>query len=212
MESKFWEAVLTGYNATSPSLVKDSIEKARNAGIAIIAMKNLLNPATYPRQPIKDIRKDKTKKISVEQALIKWVLDDPYVDTTIPGIKSFEQLSEDVAIMGMKLSFEDKDKIRWYCENSQGDYCRGVAGCTECLHQCPFGVKLNDLNRCLSYAYGYGNTNLAIENYLSLPSTSHIEICRDCVECVVKCPNGINTTRTIQLVRKLFESSRIKKV
>ena len=70
-------------------------------------------------------------------------------------------------------------------------------------------VKLNYLNRCLNYEYGHGDINLVIENYLSLPSTSYIEICRDCMECVVKCPNGIKATQTIQLARKLFETKRI---
>ncbi len=63
---------------------------------------------TWPpetRVPHEDIRKDKTSKTTPKQALIKWVLEDNYVDTTIPGMTTFEHLSDNLAVMGMKLTF-----------------------------------------------------------------------------------------------------------
>ncbi len=204
VESKFWEAVLVGYNYVSPPELKLAIENARRAGMAIIAMKNLLNPATWPWEPVKDIRDDKSGSMSSAQALIKWVLDDPNVDTTIPGITSFEQLEDDLAIMNMKMHFEDRRILRRYSESLQGKYCQGVAGCTGCADQCPKGVRVNDLNRCLSYAYGYGDINLAKENYRALSRNSRIEMCSDCPECQVTCIHGINITEQIERARQLF--------
>lgn len=204
LESKFWEAALVGYNCISPPEVKTAVEKARKAGIAIIAMKNLLNPATWPWEPLKDIRKDKSGKMTAAQALIKAVLDDPHVDTTIPRITSFEQLRDDLAVMDMKMSFEGRRTLRRHSEAIKGKYCHGVAGCTGCRDQCPYGVGVSDLNRCISYAYGYGDINLEWENYRALPLTSRIEMCNDCSECVVTCINGINLTEQICLAKKLF--------
>jgi len=204
VESKFWEAVLVGYNYFSPPEVKASIETARNKGLAIIAMKNLLNPATRPWKPLDDIRKNKTGKITAAQSLIKWVLDDQNVDTTIPGITSFEQLDEDVEIMGMKMSFNDRSTIYQYGEYLKGYYCCGVAGCTGCLDQCPHGVRVKDLNRCLGYAYGYGDIDLARENYNDLPESSLVDKCMDCDECVVKCVHGLDLTRNIKRAKELF--------
>ncbi|MFC1508511.1 hypothetical protein ACFL60_02365, partial [Candidatus Omnitrophota bacterium] len=203
LESKFWEAALVGYNYMTPPSVQASIEKARKAGIAIIAMKNLLT-SSWPPFPLEDMRKDKTGKLSKAQAFIKFVLDDKYVDTTVPGMTSFEQLDEDIALMGMKMSFGERRTLRRYGELLRGRYCSGVAGCTGCLNQCPIGVQVCELNRCIGYADGYGSIDLAHENYRELPVTSKVENCNDCDECTVKCVNGLDLNRTVKRARELF--------
>ncbi len=204
VESKFWEAATVGYNYLSPKSVSASIKNAREAGIAIIAMKTLLNPTSRPWKPLEDIRKDKTSKITHQQALIKWVLEDSNVDTTVPGMESFEHLADDHAIMGMELAFDDQRSLRRYSENIKEHYCCGVAGCTGCKDKCPKGVAVNEINRCLGYVYGYGNIDLARENYQRLPSSSSLDICADCSECQVKCINGLNLTDNIKRARSVF--------
>jgi len=203
LESKFWEAALIGYNYTSPPSVTAAIERARRQGIAIIGMKNLLT-SQWPPSPLKDMREDGSGKLSAAQALFKWVLNDRYVDTIVPGITSFEQLDEDAALMGMKMSFEDKSELRRYGELIRGRYCSGVAGCTECFGQCPRGVMVNELNRCLMYAYGYGDMELAHENYNELPASTRVEVCMNCDECMVQCAHGIDINERIQQAKALF--------
>ncbi|MFC1528983.1 aldo/keto reductase, partial [Candidatus Latescibacterota bacterium] len=203
VESKFWEAVLTGYNYFSSSELNAAIKRAREAGLAIIAMKTLIT-TERPRKPFPDIRKDKSGKTTNQQALLKWILQNPYVDTIIPGITSFEQLEDDVAVMGMKMTFDDKRILRRYSQNTNGKYCCGVSGCTGCKNKCPKGVAVNEINRCVNYAYGYGDIELARENYRSLPKSSRIDVCADCDECAVNCVNGINLTENIKKARELF--------
>ena len=164
----------------------------------------MLNPSTSPWSKLNDIRKDKSGKITASQALIKWVLDNPYVDTVIPGMTSFEQLYEDLAIMGMKMSFDDHRTIYKYGQLIKDNYCCGVAGCTGCRDKCPKGVNVSNLNRCLSYAYGYGDLNLALENYENIPVTSRVDVCSDCEECMVKCVRSLNLTEMVQRARNLF--------
>jgi predicted aldo/keto reductase-like oxidoreductase len=166
-------------------------------------MKTLIT-TERPRKPFPDIRTDKTAKITNQQALLKWVLENPYVDATIPGMTSFEQLDDDIAVMGMKLTFDDHSILRQYGERAGGRYCRGVSGCTGCWEQCPKGVRVNELNRCINYADGYGDIGLAWENYLSLPGSSRVTVCSDCSECAVKCVHGLNLTENIQRARELF--------
>ncbi|GAF99403.1 unnamed protein product, partial [marine sediment metagenome] len=115
LKSNLWEAVLIAYNYMSPPEVSESIKKAREAGLAIIGMKNLLNIQSRPRKPLEDIRKDKSKSTN-QQALLKWVLNNRYVDTIIPGMTSFENLADDLAVMGMKLTFNDQRILRRYSE------------------------------------------------------------------------------------------------
>jgi predicted aldo/keto reductase-like oxidoreductase len=202
--SKVWEAVLVGYNYTSPKEVTDAIARARAAGLAIIGMKNLLNPQSWPWKPLADPRGKNDKNISAAQAMIKWVLQNPNVDVTIPGVTSFEQLAEDVAVMGMKMSFFDRRTLTRHADALDGFYCRGVAGCTGCAGQCPYGVEIRDLNRCLGYAVGYGDTGLAQENYRRLPSSSRLDACGNCGECTVKCVNGLDLAHTIRRAKELF--------
>ena len=203
VESKFWEAVLTGYSYYSPKNVTESIRKAREAGIAIIAMKSLIS-TERPRKQFPDIRRDKSGKTNNQQALLKWVLNNPYVDTTIPGMTSFEQLADDLGVMEMELSFNDQSLLRRYVENTKGRYCCGVAGCAGCRDKCPKGVQVNEINRCLNYVYGYGDLDLAWENYRTLPRSSRVDVCSDCDECVVKCINGLNLTENIKRAKELF--------
>ena len=206
VDSKFWEAVLTGYNYFSPPEQTAAIRRAREAGLAIIGMKNLITTAR-PRRPFPDTRKDKDAKTTNQQALLKWVLDDPYVDTIIPGVTSFEQLADNLAIMGMKLSFDERRRLQRFGERTRGFYCAGVAGCTGCLGGCPKGVEIRELNRCVNYADGYGDIALARENYRELPRSTRVDVCGDCGECgecVVKCVNGLDLTHTVQRAKELF--------
>lgn len=203
-EGKFWDAVLVGYNYFSSKDVSASIKQAREAGIAIIGMKNLLNPHTDPWVPLEDIREDKSSSLTPQQALIKWVLEDPNVDTTIPGMESFEHLAEDLAIMKMELAYDEKRTLRQFSENIKDYYCCGLAGCTGCRNKCPKGVQVNEINRCLGYVYGYKNLELARENYERLDPSSKLDNCSDCTECSVTCVNGLNLTENINRARSIF--------
>ncbi len=203
VESGVWEAVLVGYNYFSPPEVQQAIARARKAGLAIIGMKNLLNPATYPWKELDDIRTDKIINVTPQQALIKWVLEDTNVDTTIPGMTSFEQLYDDLAIMDIDQSFRTGSLLQKYGSKVKDKYCCGVSGCTGCLHKCPKGVEVSDITRCMRYYYGYGNIDLAREQYREL-SYSPLDTCADCDECSVSCINGLNLTETIQRARSLF--------
>jgi len=203
VESRFWEAVALPFNYFSPPGVADAIKQAREAGIAIIAMKALIT-VERPRKPFPDIRSVKSGTITNQQALLHWVLDNPHVDTVIPGMSSFEHLADDIAVMGTKLSANDLDVIERYTQDVRHRYCRGIAGCTGCRDQCPYGVDVHELNRCVNYAYGYGNRELAVSSYRSLPKSSRIDRCSNCSECAVRCVNGLDLNRTIRRARELF--------
>lgn len=196
VDSKFWESVLVGYNYQSPAEVTTAIERARKAGLSTVAMKTQADGKGYPNH--------KMGSITSQQAALKWVLQNKYVDTAIPGVTNFEQLSENLKVMGMKMGFLDRHLLNRHAEDLQGRYCRGVAGCTGCQGQCPKGMEICEVNRCLRYAHSYGDLRLARENYAQLPASSRIDVCGDCDECVVKCVNGLNLTENIRSAKELF--------
>ena len=195
VDSKYWEAVLVGYSYKSPSNVTAALERARKAGLAVIAMKTQNEGKGYPGHKMGDI--------SPNQAALKWVLNNPYVDTAIPGMTAFDQLPEDLAVMEMRMSFRDAGK-QLYLGESDVKSCGGVAGCTGCIDKCPEGMAIRELNRCIGYADGYGDIELARENYANLPDAWRVDICSDCDECVVKCVNGLNLNDTVLRARELF--------
>ncbi|MFA6470841.1 MAG: aldo/keto reductase [Candidatus Latescibacterota bacterium] len=202
ISSKVWEAVLVGYNFTSPPEVGQAVERARKAGIATIAMKTMIsidgrNPLGAPPELSKG-------KLNAAQSALKWVLQNPYIDTIVPGMTSFEHLAQDLAVMGTKMTFFDRRTLTRYAEARLKGNCRGAAGCTGCQGQCPFGVEICDLNRCVGYAYGYGDLELARENYSHLPPSSRVERCGECDTCQVKCVNGLDLDNTIRNARELF--------
>jgi len=191
-----FDLVLVGYNYESPPEIKTAIARARKSGIGIIGMKTQLKGKGWVDHNMGDI--------TINQAALKWVLQDPNVDTTIPGMTTFEQLAEDLSVMGMKLSFNDRMELNRYGERLEGSYCHGVAGCTGCSEQCPKGVRICEVNRCLGYAYGYGDVDLARENYDSLPRECRVDVCDDCDECKITCVHGLNLTENIRKARALF--------
>jgi predicted aldo/keto reductase-like oxidoreductase len=205
LEAGVYDAVLVGYNYFSPPQIAVAIKKAREKGLAVIGMKNILNPLTQPWAPLEDIReKTGSQGMTPQQALIKWVLEDNNVDVTIPGVTNFQQLSDDIAIMNMKLTPDAKRGLAEYTDKFNGIYCHGVAGCTECIDQCPKGMCPADINRCLAYDSGYGDYRLALENYKMLPASSKVEVCNDCDECVVKCAHGLDIAANIARAKKIF--------
>lgn len=195
-DHKTFDLVLVSYNYASPPEVKTAIARARAAGIGIIGMKTQLKGKGWVDHSMGDI--------TVNQAALKWVLQDPNVDTTIPGMTAFEQLTEDLAVMGMKLSFNDRMELNRFGSTLEGNYCRGVAGCTGCQEQCPMGVHVCEINRCLGYEYGYGDSRLARENFAELPASWLSEACSNCDECQVKCINGIDVADNIRRAKALF--------
>jgi predicted aldo/keto reductase-like oxidoreductase len=203
VKSGFWDMLTIPYNYFSPPETSEKIRRVREAGIAVVGMKNLIT-IERPRKPYPDIRTEEMQAISNQQALLKWALNNKYIDTVIPGISSFEHLADDVAAMGSKLTTGDRATLKKYGEKAGKIYCRGIAGCTGCKETCPYGVDMGELNRCVNYATGYGNIRLARENYDRLPLSGRVDRCDSCESCKVKCVNGLNPNESIRKARALF--------
>lgn len=195
--SRFWEALLIGYSYKSGEDVSAAIARARKAGLAVIAMKTQEKGKGYPDHGMGNI--------SEQQAALRWVLQNKYIDTAIPGMTNFEQLEEDLAVMGMKFALLDTHEIRHFAQAPRDGYCRGVSGCTGCEGQCPYGVNIREINRCLGYEYGYRNHQLARENYDAISRVASLEKCAECGDvCTVSCVNGLDLAESVRRARNLF--------
>jgi len=189
-ESGVYDVVLTAYNfkhLRAPE-IKEKIAFAASKGLGVVIMK-----------PMAGAFMDQARQRPINcKAALKWVLEDPNVSTTIPGITTFEMLTENFSVMeDLRMTQEEKDHIE-EAKLVAGLYC---GGCTECTSQCTKKLPVHDIMRAFMYAYGYHDYQHAYsvleENNLSS------DPCSGCDECVVRCPSGIMVADRIAGVSKL---------
>jgi predicted aldo/keto reductase-like oxidoreductase len=190
VESGVYNVVLTSVNFKQDhySEMKKAIAKAAGAGIGIVAMKTMAGGF---------FDKEKTKPVNCKAAL-KWVLQDENVTTAIPGITTFDMLTENAGV-NQDLTMTEKEKGDLALGYSEpGLYCQG---CERCIPDCPKRLPIPDIMRSYMYAYGYNNASMAqtLLADLKLPSGP----CTDCAECRVRCAKGFNVAEKIADVTRL---------
>jgi uncharacterized protein len=188
---KFFDTVLVQYNFNADPAVKKAIARAKAAGIGVIAMK--IQMGGYKTR-------EEAKTITPEQAAanLKWVLQDTNVTTAIPGMRTVDQVTQMVAVMGTKLTNTDERILRRYAQAIDSYYCRL---CGECEDSCPNGVAISTINRALMYAEGYREYKLAKATFDEVSTAS---LCSGCSECVAQCVNGLNIAQKMRQARHLF--------
>ena len=189
VESKVHDVVLSAYNFRQDHRdeVRKAVAEAAAAGVGIVAMKTQAG-AFWD--------KEKQHPINMKAAL-KWVLNDPNVTTAIPGMTTFDQLEEDLAVMS-DLTLTEQDLKDLKMDVHGGLYCQH---CRQCLPGCRQGLPVPDLMRGYMYAYGYRNMSLASDllGELDVPA----EACRNCGTCTVRCAKGFDVAGRIRDIVRL---------
>jgi predicted aldo/keto reductase-like oxidoreductase len=144
--------------------------------------------------------REEAKGITPEQAAanLKWVLQDTNVTAAIAGMKTLDQVTQMIPVMGMKLTNADERILRRYAQAIDPYYCRL---CGKCEDTCPNGVDISVINRALMYAEGYKEYALAKATYNEVSTAS---FCSTCSECVAQCVNGLNIAKKMRQARSIF--------
>jgi uncharacterized protein len=192
--SNIWDVILTSYNfkQTYITELQSAIKKAGSAGIGIVAMKTMAGGGF--------LDKEKTKPINSTAAL-KWVLSNPDIHTTIPGMTDFDQLDLNIKILSDITITDAEKKDLMIAANEQGLYC---TGCTKCLAQCPVNLPVPDLMRAYMYAYGYSSPAMALSLLSELGTSDNP--CKGCSSC------GVNCTKKFNIKEKIADISRLVNV
>jgi predicted aldo/keto reductase-like oxidoreductase len=190
-EMNTWDVILTSYNfkKTNISELNSAIKKANKSGIGIVAMKTMAGGGF--------LDKEKTKPINSSAAL-KWVLSNPDITTTIPGMTDFDQLDLNVKLLS-DISITDQEKNDLLIASfEKGLYC---TGCTKCLNSCQLNLPVPDLMRAYMYAYGYSNPSMA-HSLLSELGTND-NPCKECSSCRAACTKNFNLREKITDISRL---------
>jgi predicted aldo/keto reductase-like oxidoreductase len=185
-----WDVVLTSYNfkQTNLSEMNSALETAGKAGMGVVAMKTMAGGW---------LDKEKTRAVN-PQAALKWVLSNPAVHTTIPGITAFDQLTADLQVMNdLTLSVSEKEELIAGI-SSQGLYCNA---CSSCQPGCRNNLPIPEMMRAYMYAYGYGNLRMASE----VISENDVkgDPCAGCETCAATCVKGFDLRGKISDISRL---------
>ena len=190
-KDRFFDTCLVAYNFESDKAIGESIQRAAQAGVGIIAMKTQAG----------GYKTDTMGSISPHQAALKWVLQNQHVTMCIPGMKDLSQLKENIAVMGMPFKTADARILDRYHAAIAGFYCDL---CGTCEGTCPRGVEISTINRSLMYAEGYRSTELARSTYREVPRSASALACLDCPVCSASCVKGLNISAKMQQARAML--------
>ncbi len=190
VRSGVYEVVLTSVNFKQDhySEVKKAIAEAAAAGVGIVAMKTMAGGFHD---------KERTKPVNCKAAL-KWVLQDPNVTTAIPGITTFDQLTENAGVNYDLVMTEDEKSSLIPGKSEGGLYCPGCPGCTD---RCVKRLPVPDIMRAYMYTYGYRDARMAQDLLLGLRIAG--DPCGECEACTVGCPRGFNVPARVRDVARL---------
>jgi predicted aldo/keto reductase-like oxidoreductase len=190
-KDRFFDMVLVAYNFESSKEIGVAIERAAKAKIGIIAMKT--QAGGYKTEAM--------GAVSPHQAALKWVLQNPNISATVPGMKSLAHVRENIAVMGMPFKTADAHILQKYHAAVADFYCDL---CGTCEGTCPWGVAISTINRSLMYAEGYRSPALALSTYREVPKSASAAACLDCPVCVAQCARGLNIAARMQQARTLL--------
>ena len=163
-------------------LRQKAIARLYAAGIGVVAMKVVIAVAGFvPRE----VKLPKEGPLSA----IKWVLLNPAISTTVPYVKSIDELEMNVRAMKEAYTYQDEKMLYTRNEDIRPYYCRM---CYECKGSCPKGIPVTEVLRCLAYNDFGGNFHQARNNFKGLPDKVQSIRCSDCSSCAVRCPNGVD--------------------
>ena len=175
--------------------IRRLIALAKENDVGIIAMKTLKVGAK--RQNLEAYR---TESTSLFQTMLKWVLENKSVSSVVTEMLTFEQMEEDLAVVGQRLAREERRALYRHVLENGKDYCHQ---CGACEANCPSRIKTTSILHCLIYLESYRKWNLARGRYSSLKPIETALFCKDCGICEKVCLYGVS-------VRKKIKEAQIK--
>jgi aryl-alcohol dehydrogenase-like predicted oxidoreductase len=203
------DVILASYNFTMEPAVTAVIEEAAKAGKGVVAMKIMAGGTGSGGRGGRggygnaggSADPNKLKQPGAMAAVLRWVLRNPNISTTVPSMTDMEQLEENVRAGSQPFSATDEKLLAVRREMLRPFYCNM---CGKCEGTCREGLPVADVLRFMTYAEGYGQFALGRENFKTL-SQEHANVkCAECPGCTVECPHGVQVAQRLIQAQELF--------
>jgi uncharacterized protein len=165
--------VTYNYRLMHTEAMKRAVEACVNAGIGVTAMKTQAgwswgSQGTESRTAEQLIERFSIKGFTEEQAKLKAVWENPHIACICSEMPNLKILSANVAAARNKtrLSFEDKNLLYRYAQQTATGYCAGCARICESVLETR--VPISDTMRYLMYARCYGEPGRAAALFRSI--------------------------------------------
>ena len=184
----YWDVILFAYNfgMSDDKEIAEAIQRAADKGIGLVAMKTQAGGSWYRNS---QANSNRFKGELNQTAMLKWVLNNPYIATAIPGYTTHDQMKQNFSV-AYDLSYTPEEKA--FLESR--DTKLGLGFCTqcgECKPTCPKGADVPTLMRTHMYAYQYHNLEQAHDAMREANRTGGLNLCMDCESCAAQCAHSV---------------------
>jgi uncharacterized protein len=199
-----WDVALISLNyamaGDEPSF--KAMEYAASKGMGLIAMKTQCQQNWYKQNLPAESQKFYEGTL-MHSALLKWVLNNEYIATAIPGFNTFEQLQTDIQVAyNLEYTADEKKFLEdHHVKLAMQSVCRF---CGACKGTCPHGVDIPNLMRTHMYAGSYGNMHMTHSTLKSIQKDRGLDACSDCPTCVAQCRNNVLIAERISELREMM--------
>lgn len=195
-----WDVVLVGFNYTMSDnqAMIDAMKFCVSKGIGIVAMKTQAGGSNPPR---KEVLGSGVAESVRQSAVLKWVLQHPFVTTAIPGVTKFEHIDDDIAVAS-NLAFTD-DERSFLSNNAIKASLEFCQQCGQCVASCPSRVDIPTLMRSHMYAFQYQNLEHARFTLAEVPKGAGLDVCKSCATCRANCSHTVKIARKIEALKTI---------
>jgi len=201
----FYDVICTSFNYTM-SEDRNLIHALRNAaskGIGLMAMKTQCGGQYFRLADIPPEKKQLYKKDILHTAVLKWVLQNDFIASAVPGYTNYTQMEEDFCVA---YSLEYTDEERKFLNDrdvkaATGSLCHQ---CSRCMPSCPNQVDIPSLMRTHMYAVNYPNFYQAWNTLREIPTGKGLDMCVSCDSCKATCIRGVDIASRIAELKQIY--------
>lgn len=198
--SGFWDVVLVAFNYTmseNQALI-EAMKLCASKGVGIVAMKTQAGGSNLSWR---DVFGSELQKSVRQSAVLKWVLQHPFVTTAIPGFTRFEQIDQDIPVASnLAFTNDERNFISNNAIKASLEFCQQ---CGDCVPSCPSRVDIPALMRSHMYAFQYRNLDHARFTLAEVPKGAGLDMCNACTTCTAACSYTVNIERKVGALRTI---------
>lgn len=182
-------------NYLERSGIRGIIELAEKHDVGVVAMKTM---AGGNRQ---DLGRYQKQGISLPQAKLKWVLENPAVAAAITEMVTFDILEENLGASAAPMNANEKRALLEHVSRQSSNYCRM---CGRCTTVCSQKIAIPDILRYSLYYHDQDKKALAKSRYRQLPAGQQAGGCDGCHQCSFHCPYHLPIPQILQATHALL--------